>query len=620
MNGARQQAVGAGRELDRSCVSPRAMRLAPGCFVLALALATPAAGQSAAAPAATDGVAQSVPKSSVPAKPRRRGPVLRDDQRHAVGVVDKIAGEARGVDDVADRVRLEARAADLMWDFDQARARTLFRRAFDEAESVTDESGPSLFGGALRSRLLAEVLRRAYVRDAALAEKFLESLDDSSDGIDYGFPLAEDPTEQGSARLAVASTLATTNSVAAVELARSALDEVSPSDLVNFLLVLRRADPPAADNLYAEALTRFATDAAGPAELLPLQPYAIPALEPGAADPWRSFASRPNASLALRYLEAVWAAAQRYAARHGSGGLPDGATATELYAMFASLIPAYEQFDPSRVPEVRGMLGRASASLDPSQRDSFDALSRPETPQAIASRADATSDPALRDALFFRAATLAAATSDDFREVESYVVRAGSVEARRAFLDSVGLMIARRLATARRYDEAIRVARVVPGLDARVRSYLAIAERAALGDDRPRAAEVLDAAELDVARASTEEQALPLALVATAYARIDVLRGAEVMQTAVRAANAARRAVRARADGAGQASRTKGAIDPACFELEPGLERIAAEDYFRALLLAQSLDDKTCSMSAQLAAARGALVRAPRQAPRKSGP
>jgi hypothetical protein len=572
--------------------------------------------------AGTNASAPSARPTSKPANPKQKKgvtPTLRAEQRHALGVVDKIASEARSVDDIATRVRLEARAAELLWDFDQARARVVFAKAFDEADSMIDESSSSLFGGALRSQLLAEVLRRAYVRDTGFAETLLASLDDSGDGIDYGTGVPTEMTEQGNARLAIATSLASTNPTAAVELARSSLDEADPSELAGFLIVLRRVDKVAGDALYTEAIAHLSRQAVLVGDLVLLQSYAIPTVEPNAPDPWRSFGVPPSPNLAAHYLEAVWLAGQRQLGRMSATAQTDqSAYASDLYANFASLLPVFDQFDPARVPDIRAVLANAGTSLNATERDRFDSLTRVETAQSIADRAANATEQSTRDALYIRAATIAAAGTDDFREVESYASKVNNAELRLTFLDGAGQMISRRLANRRRYDDAVRVASQVPGLDARVQCHLVIAARAAEMGDRTRAAEVLDAAETDAEKARPSEQSLALARIASVYSGLDTIRGAEVMQDAVRATNIALRQNRPESGGAPTGSALESG-KRACVELEIGLERIAASDYFRALVMAQSIDDKSCSMSAQLAAARGALSRAPRPLARKSG-
>jgi len=66
---------------------------------------------------------------------------LPDDQlpAFATSLVISIATEARSFSDLALRPRVMARAADVLWDVDNVTARSLFKRAWDEAEKGDKE-------------------------------------------------------------------------------------------------------------------------------------------------------------------------------------------------------------------------------------------------------------------------------------------------------------------------------------------------------------------------------------------------------------------------------------------------------------------------------------------------
>ena len=53
----------------------------------------------------------------------------------AISLVSTLADEARSFKDQTRRARVQARAADVLWDSDPERARELFRRAWEAAES-----------------------------------------------------------------------------------------------------------------------------------------------------------------------------------------------------------------------------------------------------------------------------------------------------------------------------------------------------------------------------------------------------------------------------------------------------------------------------------------------------
>ena len=58
----------------------------------------------------------------------------------AISLVTSLADEARSFKDQTRRARVQARAADVLWDTDPERARELFRRAWEAAEIVDAEA------------------------------------------------------------------------------------------------------------------------------------------------------------------------------------------------------------------------------------------------------------------------------------------------------------------------------------------------------------------------------------------------------------------------------------------------------------------------------------------------
>jgi len=58
----------------------------------------------------------------------------------AIQLVTTLADEARAFKDQTRRARVQARAADVLWDTDPDRSRELFRRAWDAAAIVDEET------------------------------------------------------------------------------------------------------------------------------------------------------------------------------------------------------------------------------------------------------------------------------------------------------------------------------------------------------------------------------------------------------------------------------------------------------------------------------------------------
>src|SRR5690242_8009023 len=112
----------------------------------------------------------------------------------AISLVTTLADEARSFKDQTRRARVQARAADVIWDSDPERARELFRRAWEAAETVDaeaakkraedmkrmeSEGGPVVVRGG--PDLRSEVLRLVAKRDRKLGEEFLKALDEAAE-------------------------------------------------------------------------------------------------------------------------------------------------------------------------------------------------------------------------------------------------------------------------------------------------------------------------------------------------------------------------------------------------------------------------------------------------------
>jgi hypothetical protein len=166
--------------------------------------------------------AVAVAPAQQPARPKRPAaketpataadPVAANRRATAVALLNSLADEARGFRDANLRARAQAQAADALWETEQERARTLFRRAWDAAEQADQEStrrrdaerrlppaGAAggqrtsdevrVAGGAPRPGSLAgrlgfqqvrsEVLRLAARRDRALGEEFLAKMSEA---------------------------------------------------------------------------------------------------------------------------------------------------------------------------------------------------------------------------------------------------------------------------------------------------------------------------------------------------------------------------------------------------------------------------------------------------------
>ena len=196
----------------------------------------------------------------------------------AISLVTTLADEARSFKDQTRRARVQARAADVLWDTDPERARELFRRAWEAAETVDAEMAKKRAEEMRRQQsqgepmvvrggpsLRSEVLRLVAKRDRKLGEELLKALDEAAEK-----ERSEAATDQrlnnsgtrvgASARLQLARRLVEDGEIKrALEFAGPALDSVNV-DVIFFLSALREKNAQLADSAYTTLLARVVRD------------------------------------------------------------------------------------------------------------------------------------------------------------------------------------------------------------------------------------------------------------------------------------------------------------------------------------------------------------------------
>src|SRR5438876_4078693 len=198
--------------------------------------------------------------------------IIRERRANAQSLLMSLASDAGRYHDQKLRARTLARVADALWDTDPERGRTLFRRAWDAAETGDKESQQRLqeeiqqqkakTGGNVAVSgppdLRGEVLRLAARRDRALGEEFLgklksEKLQESTEAADKLKSNPLNASETQSQRLSLARQLLDTDVERALQFADPALGSIT-IDALDFLSYLRDRDAAAADRRYAAML------------------------------------------------------------------------------------------------------------------------------------------------------------------------------------------------------------------------------------------------------------------------------------------------------------------------------------------------------------------------------
>jgi hypothetical protein len=186
------------------------------------------------------------------------------------------ADKARLFDDLYYRARIQTLAADALWPHDERQARAIFRRAWEAAtasDKAEKEEAARGGGGLLpatnenMTEARDEVLGKAAVRDARLAEIFLHDLLGEKDGASVDRDEATRRTAwgalsaNGERRLTLADEMLEAGETRrAVEIIAPTINEGVSSELIAFIARLRGRSIAEADTLYLRLIERAAAD------------------------------------------------------------------------------------------------------------------------------------------------------------------------------------------------------------------------------------------------------------------------------------------------------------------------------------------------------------------------
>ncbi|HEX8354035.1 MAG TPA: hypothetical protein VF611_14100, partial [Pyrinomonadaceae bacterium] len=563
------------------------------------------------------------------------------------------------------RARVQARAADALWETDRERALMLFRRAWDEAESADAEADRRVaeernrqrpergsFSVQLPPSLRTEVLRLAAKRDRALGEEFLTRLDEArkretesaatsnerppdAERDASGKPQRPDPMDTPPAvakRLRLAIQLLDDGDVdRAIQFADPALGAVTPPGL-EFLARLRVKNAPAADERYAAMLARAAANPASDANTASLLAsylftptlFMVFSASAGSnANSWGRPGQIPPAD-APQLRAAFFRAAAAILLRPTPPAEQDFTSAGRAgwYMVISRLLPLFDQHAPDKAAALRGKM----ASLAP---DTPDGLRQPGSNYTLShglvpedpnrdrvgetlGRLDRAKTAEERDAVYVEAVFDAIRQKDP--RAEEFMSKIEDLDTRQRLRAYVDVEAARAAVNEKDVPELLRLARANTLTSFQRVWALTEAARIVSKNEPGRAVELLDEA-LNEARehidAASKERVSALVAVATHLVEIDRARAWEVMLDVVKASNAVkdytgedgRMSTRFQSRNTSMSSN----YGAQSFDLTDIFTKLALEDLQRAADLARTFEGESPRAFATLAVARTVL-------------
>jgi hypothetical protein len=562
----------------------------------------------------------------------------------AIALVSTLADEARSFKDQTRRARVQARAADVLWETDPERARELFRRAWEAAETVDAErhtaemrrmasedgqvvvrGGPSLRG---------EVLRLAAKRDRKLGEEFLKALDEAAEK-----QRAEAATDQrlnnkgtlagASQRLQLARRLVEDGEIQrALEFAAPALNTVNP-DSIFFLSALREKNAQLADPAYTTLLARAARDPNSDANTVSglssylFTPFLYITFErDGGSNQNRQRGPTPppavEATLRNNFLKVAFQILMQPLPAPDQDRTTSGQTGK--YLIIKRLLPVFEQYAPDLAPGLRTQM-TALSSYVPStfQQGENRAVTvgiQPESSegdpyQRMQERLDHAAKSEDRDAIYADYAVALMETGDPrAKDLVDKIENSDLRKRVKAYTDFQLVQLAIRNKDANEVAKLVKTGELTS-----VQKVWALTSAAKLvaAAERSRATDLLEEALVEGRRisGSDADRARALTAVAVGFGEIDRVRAWEIVSEVVKAANGAE-------EYTGEDSRISSRLQTQFmvvvnnsnaedFDLLAVFRHLARADLLRAIQLAKTFTGETPRAVATLAIARSVL-------------
>ena len=548
-------------------------------------------------------------------------------QKDALKRLKSLVDDAGKLDDIAARVRLQSRIADLLWERDEARARTLLQKAFDESARIMPSSTYSGVVNPSCGQILSEIIRAITRHDPKLASRLL-GIDKKGINCDFG-PRDRNTSEDARSVMLVevASAVVSQDPAAAARLARVSLSNGIVFSFPDLLSRLVKVDPSSGEDLVDAALRRIETHDINALEMLTLARYLLgDEIERRPSNERAHPSEMGGAKVALfkRFLNACLVATERFVSGISrSDGVAfrterpfsDAASTEEMAASFftalTDLLPAFEHYDQEHLSAARTTIERLKRWMDPVSRDHmFVFYDNGDTPESLVAEAEAASDPGVQWELLQLAVSLATQRGDREKAL-SIASKIGDPDRRADAVDDVWTVQIAEAVNSTHYAEAQRLTEHVSSPERRLVQLVMISMQAAQSGYGEQTIAILDNAKsllLNSDRFPTPDHAEELLRLARIYARVDVNRGFEVMSAASDAINS----VGGMPRDAGlhrKFGHPPGPTDSLSLFANDltGFELLARADYFRSLRLARTFNDAALSIASELAVVRATL-------------
>jgi hypothetical protein len=572
---------------------------------------------------------------------------IKERRAQAQSLLISLASDAGSFNDQKLRARTQARIADVLWDADPDRARSLFRKAWDAAE-IVDQEGQRKLEEDIKAQeakngnravagppnVRGEVLRLAARRDRALGEEFLaklkmETARAATEATDRAKRDPFGPTPEAiTQRLSLARQLLSADVERSIQFADPALGTLTREG-IDYLSYLREKDVAAADQRYFRMLAIAANDLQTDANTVSMlssylfTPHLFVSFDGGGASTMSTSRNSGPVEVTpelrnvfLRAAAGVLLRPQPPPGQDQSSAGPRG-----KYLVIKRLLPLFEQFAPKEMTEaMRAQMDAlaSSGAEDVGQREDASVREGIQPPQAsedrekaLLDRIDRAKTSAERDGLYIQLARLRADIGD--MRARDYIDKIEDSDLRqkaRAYIDFTMTM---RAVDKKDTDVVLELVRTGEITHFQKAWALASAAKWLAKTDHEKSLALIEDAAAEARRIDASDSDRPRALMSVANALLVIDRGKswDATYDAVKAANSTEGftgeegAVRIGLQTKNMTSLRSSSVED--FDVAGIFAELANEDYNRTVELARGFEREAPRASAVIAIARAVL-------------
>ena len=570
-------------------------------------------------------------------KPQPDNPSSLCSRDNALETIRQQIDLTRTFDDQVRRIAVLIRAADVLWPYQQDKARAAFTEAFDLARQNYKEKGDK---PRLEGHLIVTVPDQRYTvisaiakRDAAWGRRLSDQLlqEETREAEEKAAKDVDQDIRTGEKLLGTAFILLSSDQGAALNFARSSLHYPASLSFPMFLYKLAEVNKAAADGLYQEALAAYANAPMERFLYLSSYPFGNDH-DVGEMPAWTAYAVPkdfvPSLELQHAFVQILLRRAQQAIESPIDTGTADRFSDSEqIWLAFTRLDRQIEELLPNLIEPVRQAKGNLFSILSQNDQqklgdiltDRSDAMSFDK----LVSGADQEKDPARRDGMLAMAVFSAANSDKPLELIVNVIEKIDNRDVRDKLLNWVYFERAQKATQEKRLAEAKGLAAKVEEIDQRAYLYLKIAEQSIKRTrNDTEARELLEEVVAAANKApDTIVKARALLGVAYLYTKVEPSRSVSLLSDAVKCINRidspdfssedAGRKIESKGFGAYATMQTPG------FNPENGFREIGRYDYDGTLYLAGSFANKPLRAMTTLALAELCLQQVPQSKPEK---